>query len=230
MSSSDMKKEGWPVLKKIKFAMAAFLFAAVALFLFHNLPRTAVVQISGTDVKRVDRESGEVVSKNAQDTSARGAGKTYDVRFINSVARNGKTMVFRNEDTGWGWPPYFKFNSADLTAQAQAFASVPDKPWVLVKYYGWRIRIFSMFPNAISLRTVGRDYDHFPLFNVVFVVLLAIGGDAPASHSALPRGEPGAGRRGRAPPPPRRAGRGRGPGAKAAGCRRWRRRPTRRRS
>jgi hypothetical protein len=175
MSSSDMKKEGWPVMKKIKFAMAAFLFAAVALFLFHNLPRTAVVQISGTDVKRVDRESGEVVSKNAQDTSARGAGKTYDVRFINSVARNGKTMVFRNEDTGWGWPPYFKFNSADLTAQAQAFASVPDKPWVLVKYYGWRIRIFSMFPNAISLRTVDRDYDHFPLFNVVFVVLLAIG-------------------------------------------------------
>jgi hypothetical protein len=175
MSSSDMKKEGWPVMKKIKFAMAAFLFAAVALFLFHNLPRTAVVQISGTDVKRVDRESGEVVSKNAQDTSARGAGKTYDVRFINSVARNGKTMVFRNEDTGWGWPPYFKFNSADLTAQAQAFASVPDKPWVLVKYYGWRIRIFSMFPNAISLRTVDRDYDHFPLFNVVFVVLLATG-------------------------------------------------------
>ena len=117
MSSSDMKKEGWPVMKKIKFAMAAFLFAAVALFLFHNLPRTAVVQISGTDVKRVDRESGEVVSKNAQDTSARGVGNTYDVRFINSVARNGKTMVFRNEDTGWGWPPYFKFNSADLTAQ-----------------------------------------------------------------------------------------------------------------
>jgi hypothetical protein len=32
-----------------------------------------------------------------------------------------------------------------------------------------------MFPNAISLRTVDRDYDHFPLFNVVFVVLLAIG-------------------------------------------------------
>jgi hypothetical protein len=163
-------------IKKIKIATGVLLVAAIALFLFHNLPRTAVVQISGTDVKRVDRESGEVVSKNAQDTSARGAGNTYDVRFINSVARNGKTMVFRNEDTGWGWPPYFKFNSADLTAQAQAFASVPDKPWVLVKYYGWRIRIFSMFPNAISLRTVDRDYDHFPLFNVVFIVLLAVGG------------------------------------------------------
>jgi hypothetical protein len=83
-------------------------------------------------------------------------------------------MVFRNEDTGWGWPPYFKFNSADLTAQAQAYASAADKPWVLVKYYGWRIRIFSIFPNAVSLQTVSRDYDHFPLFNVVFISFLAI--------------------------------------------------------
>ena len=46
-------------IKKIKIAMAVMLVAAIALFLFHNLPRTAVVQISGTDVKRVDRESGE---------------------------------------------------------------------------------------------------------------------------------------------------------------------------
>ena len=163
-------------IKKIKIAAGVLVLAAVALFLFHNLPRTAVVQISGTDVKRVDRESGKVLGPKAVDDQGRINRQTYDVRFINSVARNGKTKVFRNEDTGWGWPPYFKFNSADLTAQAQAFASVPDKPWVLVKYYGWRIRIFSMFPNAISLRTVDRDYDHFPLFNVVFVVLLAIGG------------------------------------------------------
>ena len=83
-------------------------------------------------------------------------------------------MVFRNEDTGWGWPPYFKFNSADLTAQAQAYASGPEKPWVLVKYYGWRLRIFSVFPNAVSLRTVDRDYSHFPLFNIVFISLLLV--------------------------------------------------------
>ena len=161
-------------IKKIKIAMGVILFAAVALFLFYNLPRTALVQISGTDMKRVDRESGKVVERQAADDSSRGTLQTYDVRYINSVARNGKTRVFRNEDTGWGWPPYFKFNSADLTAQAQAYASVPEKPWVLVKYYGWRIRIFSMFPNAVSLKTVGRDYSHFPLFNVVFISLMVI--------------------------------------------------------
>lgn len=174
MSSSEKKKEGWPAIKKIKFAMATFLLAAAALFLFYNLPRTAVVQISGTDMKRVDRESGKVVERQAADDASRATLQTYDVRYINSVARNGKTRVFRNEDTGWGWPPYFKFNSADLTAQAQAYASVSEKPWVLVKYYGWRIRIFSMFPNAVSLRTVGKDYNHFPLFNIVFISLLVV--------------------------------------------------------
>jgi len=81
-------------------------------------------------------------------------------------------MVFRNEDTGWGWPPYLKFNSADLTAEAQAFASDQNKPWVLVKYYGWRIKIFSMFPNALNLKEVERDYTHFPLFNILFFVVL----------------------------------------------------------
>ena len=135
-------------IKKIKIAIAVMLVAAVALFLFHNLPRTAVVQISGTDVKRVDRESGKVLGPKAVDDQGRINRQTYDVRFINSVARNGKTKVFRNEDTGWGWPPYFKFNSADLTAQAQAFASVPEKPWVLVKYYGWRIQDFFDVPQC----------------------------------------------------------------------------------
>jgi len=159
-------------IKKIKVGFGLLIVAAVALFLYYNLPRTAVVQISGTDVKRVDRGSGKVVQKEELDS--RRPVETYDVRYINSVSRSGKTMVFRNEDTGWGWPPYFKFNSADLTAQAQAYASTPEKPWVLIKYYGWRIHILSMFPNAVSLRTVAKNYRHLPLFNIVFVAVLAI--------------------------------------------------------
>ncbi len=41
--------------------------------------------------------------------------------------------VFRNEDAGWGWPPYLKFNSAVFTAESQEFATDQTKPWVLVK-------------------------------------------------------------------------------------------------
>lgn len=160
-------------IQYIKIGIAVAAFTAVALFLHYNLPRTAVVQVTGTDVKRADRKDGGVVDTKSADPGKGQALKTYDVRFINSFSRDGKTMVFRNEDTGWGWPPYFKFDSADLTAEAQSFAMDPSKPWVRVTYYGWRIRIFSMFPNAVSLKAVDRDYSHFPVFNTVVILLLA---------------------------------------------------------
>ena len=94
--------------------------------------------------------------------------------FINTISRKGKIRVFRNQDTGWGWPPYFKFDSADLAAEAQAFSSGDPRPWVLVKYYGWRINMFSMFPNALSLKAVDEDYSHLPLFNIVVISVLII--------------------------------------------------------
>ena len=158
--------------KKVKFGIGVVLVLLLALFFHYNLPRTVVVQISGTDVKRIDKKNSSDKNQSNNNTSAKAARQTSDVRFINSMSRSGKTIVFRNEDTGWGWPPYLKFDSADLTAEAQAFSADQAKPWVLVKYYGWRIKVFSMFPNAVNLKVVDRDYSHFPLFNIVFFVLL----------------------------------------------------------
>ena len=160
-------------LKKIKIGVAVLLLAILFLFFHYNLPRTSVVQISGTDTKRVDKAVGGELIDKSKDTAEKKTTRTQDVRFINSVTRKGKPMVFRNEDTGWGWPPYFKFNSADLTAKAQAFGTDPDKPWVLVKYYGWRVTMFSMFPNVLKLKAVDKDYTHLPLFNIVFFILLS---------------------------------------------------------
>ena len=108
--------------KIVKIVVSTLLIIAVALILHKNLPRTAVVQITGTDVKRVDKSG-------SQPTNVEEGGKdekvvrTSDVRYINAISRDGKVMVFSNMDTGWGWPPFFKFNSADLTAQAQAFST-----------------------------------------------------------------------------------------------------------
>jgi len=162
-------------LKIVKIVVLALLVIGLFLFLHRNLPRTAVVQITGTDMKRVDK-SGEKPKDVPENSKSESVVRTSDVRFINTVLRNGKVRVFRNEDTGWGWPPYFKFNSADLTALAQAFSTSEAKPWVRVKYYGWRIHIFSMFPNAVSLKEVDKDYTHIPLFNIVFVSMLIIMG------------------------------------------------------
>ena len=159
--------------KIVKLTFIALLMIAAAGFLHKNLPRTAVVQITGTDVKRIDKS----IKKNTDDQKKKpeaAAVSTQDVRYINALTAENEAMVFRNEDTGWGWPPYFKFNSADVTAEAQAFATAQERPWVLVKYYGWRIRMFSMFPNVISLKEVDKDYTHIPYFNIIFVSLLVI--------------------------------------------------------
>jgi hypothetical protein len=155
--------------KIIKYALLAIILLLLVLFFHYNLPRTEVVQITGTDIKRM------TVNKKADPdtvtTLEKQASATRDVRFINTVTREDRIRVFRNEDTGWGWPPYFKFNSADVQAKAHKFLTSDEKPWVRVKFYGWRIQIFSKFPNAISLKAVSKEYKHFPLFNIVFLIL-----------------------------------------------------------
>lgn len=161
-------------IKKIKIGTGVVLFLTIALFFHYNLPRTAVVQISGTDIKRMDKTKGMKKEQGNAGGQVKSEPNTTDVRFINSLSRKGKPMVFKNVDTGWGWPPYFKFDSADLTAEAQSFVTEQNKPWVLVKYYGWRIKVFSMFPNAVALKQVDKDYTHLPLFNIVFFILLIV--------------------------------------------------------
>ena len=81
---------------------------------------------------------------------------------------DGKARIFRNADTGWGWPPYFKFDSGNLLAQANNLAAEDPPPLVLVRYYGFRIPLFSMVPNAVSMRTLEPGEDPLPLFNLAF--------------------------------------------------------------
>lgn len=161
-------------IKKIKIGIGIVLIVVIALFFHYNLPRTAVVQISGTDIKRVDNPKESKEGQDKADQQTKIEPHTTDVRFINSVSRNEKPMVFKNLDTGWGWPPYFKFNSADLTAKAQAFATDKSEPWVLLRYYGWRLTLFSMFPNVLNIKQVDKDYTHIPLFNIVFLILVLV--------------------------------------------------------
>jgi len=166
------KRTTMKTIKKIKVGIGIVLIVVLFLFFHYNLPRTAVVQISGTDIKRVDKAVEETDKEDETKEQVATTHHTSDVRFINSVSRKGKPMVFRNQDTGWGWPPYFKFHSADVAAKAQAFAINKDEPWVLVKYYGWRFTVFSAFPNVLKLKQIDKDYTHVPIFNIVFIILL----------------------------------------------------------
>lgn len=156
----------WRVLQAL-----AVVFAIA--FLDYYLPAKDVVRIVGTDVKRMDVTSGGQVKEGTGQTFER----TRDVRFINTVWPSGKPRVYRNEETDWDFPWYFKFDSGNLQATAQNLVSTANDPrWVLVTHYGWRVEILSMFPNVVGIKPVpSADYFSFPWFRTGFFILLAVG-------------------------------------------------------
>jgi hypothetical protein len=149
-------------MRNVRRVLIVILVVLVAAFLHYNLPQRDVVQVVGTDIKRMD----------APDDPATGAQRGRDVRFINARTAQGATRVYRNEDTRFGWPPYGKFNSGDLAARAQSLAR-DGEGWVAIRHYGWRFEMFDMFPNAVGLRPVdGPDARLIPWFNIVFLTAL----------------------------------------------------------
>ncbi|NNC37486.1 MAG: DUF1523 family protein [Acidimicrobiales bacterium] len=141
--------------------------------LHYYLPQRDIVQVINADVKRMD-VGGFVWFWDQPDANTK-ENATRDVRFINTTGKNGKPKVYRNEDTNWAWPPYFKFDSADLNAKAQSIGK-EDDTWVAVSHYGWRIKMFSAFPNAYKIKRVdGPNTFLIPWFNIVFLSLLLIG-------------------------------------------------------
>ena len=146
--------------------IAAMLLTAA--FLHYGLPSRDVVRIVGTDVVRKD--------VGRRDAQGNRVTVTRDVRFIYAKWPDGGDRVYRNEDTSWGWPPYFKFDTADLAAQATDRVSTAEAPdGVVVRHYGWRIPVLSMFPNALSIRPAsGPDESPLPWFNIIFITLLVL--------------------------------------------------------
>ncbi len=140
-------------------------------FLHYTLPRQDVVRIVSAEIQRI-QTGGSLFYADSESLSPDG---TRDVRIINGIRENGRPSVYRNEDTGWGWPPYFKFDSANVQAQAADLTSTSQDPrWVLVKRYGWRSQLFSIYPNAITLRQVEGPGDKpLPWLNVL--ILAGIG-------------------------------------------------------
>ena len=159
-------------MKAIKWILGFIVFIIVAVMMNYFLPSRDIVKINGTDVKRMDISKGSPFWDRPDAGTNREA--TRDVRFINAERKNGKAQVYRNEDTEWSFPFYFKFDSGDLNAQAQSLAK-QDEQWVAVRHYGWRIKLFSIFPNATSIKKVsGPDVFLIPWFNIFFLGTIAL--------------------------------------------------------
>ncbi len=156
----------------IKWTFWILFWIVVAAFFHYTLPQNDTVRIVNTYEERQDlTDWTRIFWSEPEDQSASLSNR--DVQFIQAVRPNGKPMVYRNEDTGWNWPPYFKFDTANLYTDANDAISTKANPeWVVVKHYGWRNEFMSIFPNAISIKPApGPDYSPFPWLNIILLTI-----------------------------------------------------------
>ncbi|MAO27818.1 DUF1523 family protein [Roseovarius sp.] len=156
----------------LKWAFWLTFWAAVAIFFHYTLPQHDTVRIVNTYEERQDlTDWTRIFWSEPEDQSTSLANR--DVQFIQAVRPNGRAIVYRNEDTGWRWPPYFKFDTANLYTEANDAVSTKANPeWYVVKHYGWRNEFLTIFPNAISVKPApGPDYSPIPWLNIIILTL-----------------------------------------------------------
>jgi len=159
----------------VKWTFWITVLLIVAAFLHYTLPQRDIVRIVNTYEERQDLTDWTRLFWSVPDDQSINLDNR-DVQFIQAVRPNGKAIVYRNEDTGWGWPPYFKFDTANLYTEANDAISTKDRPeWYVIRHYGWRNEFLSIFPNAISIRPIADPEagKGVPWLNIVILTLLA---------------------------------------------------------
>ena len=159
----------------VKWGFWTLFWLFVAAFFHYTLPQHDVVRITDTYEKRIDY-GGNSIFWSGTSVDRAGQSVNRDVFFIQTRRAGGDVMVYRNEDTGWGWPPYFKFDTANLQAEAADARSTTGAPqYYALKHYGWRSELLSIYPNAVSLRAVeGPDAAKgWPILNILILLVFA---------------------------------------------------------
>ena len=159
----------------LKWTLIIVFWVFAGGFFHYTLPQYDVVRVVGTYEQRID--FGENSWFWAQPDSGNAVNATNrDVLFIQTVRRNGRPMVYRNEDTGWGWPPYFKIDAGNLQTEAADLQSTQAEPrWAVIRHYGWRNEFLSIFPNAVGIRAVdGPDVRVIPWLSIAVLLVLGL--------------------------------------------------------
>lgn len=173
-------------MRRIKIAFRVTMFVIVGLLLHYTLPQHDIVRVVNTYQERQDlNDWTRIFWARPDDQSASLINR--DVQFIQTVkkrtmllgfiSREGtEVMVYRNEDTGWSWPFYFKFDTANLQTEAADIVSTAEDPkWAVMTHYGWRNEYFSAFPNAVAIRPVaGPNVTIIPWFNIFFFIFMIV--------------------------------------------------------
>jgi Protein of unknown function (DUF1523) len=162
---------------KIKWGLRIFAILIIGAFLHYTLPQRDIVHVINTYNKNTPIGANWMFySIEDTGTGVETTSFIRDIRYIDAVFPDEQSvMVYRNEDTGWFWPPYFKWDSSTLQAEAQNLKSDKTNPqWVAITHYGWRMPIFSIFPNAVSIKPVaGPDVTLIPWVNIVILSFMA---------------------------------------------------------
>ncbi len=176
-------------MRSIRIFLRILAVLIAGAFFNYVLPQHDIVQITQVETKRTDF-GGFNKWFYAQADSGSAAMENRDIFYI--YADRKKTflfglfrrdamgvIVYRNEDTGWIWPPYFKFDSSNLQAEAASLArrdvNSEGGNWSVVTHYGWRIPFLSIFPNAVNVKpATGPDMRIIPWFNIFFFGFLMV--------------------------------------------------------
>ncbi|MCP3968853.1 MAG: DUF1523 family protein [Rhodobacteraceae bacterium] len=174
-------------MRYVRITLRTVVIVVVLGLLHYVLPQHDVARVTSTEVIRMDFSSFNRWFFARSDSGTTEL-TTRDIRLINTerkrtlllgfIRREAEgVMVYRNEDTGWIWPPYFKFDSSDLQATASANMSAPGvEQWAIITHYGWRNRFFTIYPNAVGIRPVeGPDVRIIPWFNIFFFAFVIFG-------------------------------------------------------
>jgi len=173
-------------MRKLRITLLAVLAVILGAFLQYTLPQHDVVRIVNTYQERQDLNDWTRIFWATPDNQAAEL-INRDVQFIQTVKKKSwlfgfirrdaeGVMVYRNEDTGWSWPPYLKFDTASLQTEADDLRSTPEAPkWAVMTHYGWRNELLSTFPNAVAIRPIaGPDVTIIPWFNIFFFVFVIV--------------------------------------------------------
>lgn len=160
-------------MRYVKWTVWLLLALLVFGFFHYTLPQHDIVRIVKTENRMIEIGENSIFWSRADVGMTNSAMR--DVPFIHAVFPDGSPIEYRNEDTGWGWPPYFKIDSGRLTTQAADLVSTAGSPtWVMVTHYGWRNGLFSIYPNAVAVKQVeGPEVTIIPWVNIVILGVLA---------------------------------------------------------
>lgn len=159
----------------IKRTLVITIVVILGLFVHYTLPRNEVVRVVGVTERLetfgINRFFFAGIPGGAE------SGESRDVRYIETARPDGQLRIFRNEDTNF-WPPFLKFDAADLQARARNYVSTEEDPkWVRVRFYGVRNQLLTIFPNALNMRRVdGPDDTAVPWTRLISFIVIAVFG------------------------------------------------------